>query len=258
MASIGDTTRPAFAYDQATDTWVPVGVGPHSHTPAAIGAISNSLTTTTGDLIYAASANTPARLGIGSTGQVLSVSGGVPAWATPAGMSWTQVLARTSVGTGTSYTASGLSGYNQLMIFVAGLSNNGTTGKYTVTFNGDTGTQYFFTGGGFASGLPTTVGSGQRFFQGATATTSIDLCDIAPAANLDMAGAIHILGANTTAIKTGYLQSGMEHTANTTASLYSRNLHFRYNGTSVISSITITATAGNFDDGFITILGSVN
>ena len=82
MPSIGDTTRPAFAYDQATDTWVPVGVGPHSHTPAAIGAISNSLTTTTGDLIYAASANTPARLGIGSTGQVLSVSGGVPAWAT--------------------------------------------------------------------------------------------------------------------------------------------------------------------------------
>lgn len=81
MASIGDTTRPAFAYDQATDTWVPVGVGPHSHTPAAIGAISNSLTTTTGDLIYAASANTPARLGIGSTGQVLTVSGGIPAWA---------------------------------------------------------------------------------------------------------------------------------------------------------------------------------
>ena len=85
MASIGDTTRPAFAYDEATDTWVPVGVGPHSHTPAAIGAISNSLTTTTGDLIYAASANTPARLGIGSTGNVLTVSGGVPVWSAPAG-----------------------------------------------------------------------------------------------------------------------------------------------------------------------------
>jgi len=41
--------------------------------------------TTTGDIYYASSANTPARLGIGSTNQVLTVSGGIPSWATPAG-----------------------------------------------------------------------------------------------------------------------------------------------------------------------------
>lgn len=40
--------------------------------------------TTTGDTIYSSSGSTPARLGIGSTGQVLTVSGGLPAWATPA------------------------------------------------------------------------------------------------------------------------------------------------------------------------------
>jgi hypothetical protein len=104
MASIGDTTRPAFAYDSATDTWIPVGVGPHAHTPAAIGAISNSLTTTTGDLIYAASANTPARLGIGSTGNVLTVSGGVPVWSAPAGGG--KVLQVVSATTTTSKTIS--------------------------------------------------------------------------------------------------------------------------------------------------------
>jgi hypothetical protein len=49
------------------------------------GKIAKTLTTTTGDIIYASSANTPARLGIGSTSQVLTVSGGIPAWATPAG-----------------------------------------------------------------------------------------------------------------------------------------------------------------------------
>jgi len=37
--------------------------------------------TTTGDTIYSSSGSTPARLGIGSTGQVLTVSGGVPTWA---------------------------------------------------------------------------------------------------------------------------------------------------------------------------------
>jgi hypothetical protein len=43
--------------------------------------IPDSLLTTTGDVIYASSANTPARLGIGSTNQVLTVSGGLPVWA---------------------------------------------------------------------------------------------------------------------------------------------------------------------------------
>ena len=38
--------------------------------------------TTTGDTIYSSSGSTPARLGIGTTGQVLAVSGGVPAWTT--------------------------------------------------------------------------------------------------------------------------------------------------------------------------------
>jgi hypothetical protein len=42
--------------------------------------IKNTLTTTTGDIIYASAANTPARLAIGSTDQVLKVSGGIPAW----------------------------------------------------------------------------------------------------------------------------------------------------------------------------------
>ena len=42
--------------------------------------------TTTGDLAYSsATANTNTRLGIGSTGNVLTVAGGVPTWAAPAG-----------------------------------------------------------------------------------------------------------------------------------------------------------------------------
>lgn len=49
------------------------------------GVINNSLTTTTGDMIYASSANTPARLAIGTAGQTLVVSaGGIPEWGTAA------------------------------------------------------------------------------------------------------------------------------------------------------------------------------
>lgn len=45
------------------------------------GVINNSLLSATGDIIYASSANTPARLGIGTAGQTLVVSaGGIPSW----------------------------------------------------------------------------------------------------------------------------------------------------------------------------------
>lgn len=40
----------------------------------------NAVLTTTGDLIYASAANTPARLAVGSADKYLTVSGGVPVW----------------------------------------------------------------------------------------------------------------------------------------------------------------------------------
>lgn len=40
--------------------------------------VPKSLTTTKGDIIYASAANTPARLGIGSAGQFLSIADGIP------------------------------------------------------------------------------------------------------------------------------------------------------------------------------------
>jgi microcystin-dependent protein len=46
---------------------------------------AKSTLTTTGDIYYASGANTPARLGIGSTSQVLTVVSGLPSWATPGG-----------------------------------------------------------------------------------------------------------------------------------------------------------------------------
>jgi hypothetical protein len=52
--------------------------------PSIEGGIQPTLLTTTGDIMYASSASNPARLAIGSSAQVLTVSGGIPAWATPA------------------------------------------------------------------------------------------------------------------------------------------------------------------------------
>ena len=49
------------------------------------GKTAKATLTTTGDIYYASAANTPARLAIGSTSNVLTVAGGIPSWAAPAG-----------------------------------------------------------------------------------------------------------------------------------------------------------------------------
>ena len=87
---------------------------------AAIRTLGSSIDTTTknlnpsttlGDIEYRSStSNTNTRLGIGSTNQVLTVSGGVPAWVTPTSGSMT-LLSTTSMNTGTAtVTVSGISG----------------------------------------------------------------------------------------------------------------------------------------------------
>ena len=67
-------------------------------------AIQNALLTTTGDTIYASGASTPARLGIGSTGQVLTVASGIPSWATPASGSTLVGVQATRTNVSTSLT----------------------------------------------------------------------------------------------------------------------------------------------------------
>lgn len=51
----------------------------------AAAAIPKSTVTTAGDVIYATGSGAVTRLGIGSTGNVLTVAGGIPTWAAPAG-----------------------------------------------------------------------------------------------------------------------------------------------------------------------------
>jgi hypothetical protein len=64
---------------------VAIGNGGTGQTTATAAFNALNPMTTTGDIIYESSPTVAARLGIGSTGQVLTVAGGIPSWATPAG-----------------------------------------------------------------------------------------------------------------------------------------------------------------------------
>ena len=119
--------------------------------------IPDSLLTTTGDTIYASGASTPARLGIGSTGQVLTVAGGLPTWANASSGSLT--LLSTTTLSGSSTTISSISqSYTHLFMLIYGINIatsaakvrfncNNTTGKHTeIMSNGTAVWAYFETG----------------------------------------------------------------------------------------------------------------
>jgi hypothetical protein len=105
---------------------------------AAIRTLGSSIDTTTkalnpsttlGDIEYRSStANTNTRLGVGSTGQVLTVAGGVPSWATPAAGGGMTLLSTTSMSGAASYELSSINQtYKRLMLVAIGLNRGSTS-----------------------------------------------------------------------------------------------------------------------------------
>ena len=117
--------------------------------------------TTLGDLAYSsATANTNTRLGIGSSGQVLQVSGGVPAWATPAGSSLT--IAQIATGTmpaASSLSLTGLSSYDTLIVRLDSLTWATSGASIMVTINSDTAANYELVGGYNQGNFSTSFGT---------------------------------------------------------------------------------------------------
>ena len=83
--------------------------------------------TTTGDTIYSSSGSTPARLGIGSTGQVLTVAGGVPSWATPASGGGMTLISTTTLSSTTTTISVSSNSYKQLILAFRDLAQSGNT-----------------------------------------------------------------------------------------------------------------------------------
>ena len=102
--------------------------------------------TTTGDIIYASAAHTAARLGIGSSAQLLTVSGGLPVWASPAAAGATDYQAFTGSGTWTK--PAGATASSQTLVRAWGAGGGGGGGFGAAVSNSRRGG-----GSGGAAGL---------------------------------------------------------------------------------------------------------
>ena len=127
--------------------------------PVANGG-TNIASYTAGDIIYATGTTTLVKRGIGSTGQVLTVTGGVPTWATPA-----SGLPSQTGNAGKYLTTDGTNANWGTLIIPGGggaisINNDVVSASYTVA----SGTNGFSVGPmTIADGITVTVSSGQRW-----------------------------------------------------------------------------------------------
>lgn len=210
----------------------------------ANGAIQKTLTTTTGDIIYASSANTPARLGIGSTSQVLTVSGGVPTWATPASGGGLTLLSTNTISSGSSsLVISSISGsYTNLLIVMNKLYFSTNDQEFRVRLNGITSGNYLY-GGFIANGF--TSDDTTQFAAGRTTTNSgnqYPLCGYIFIPRYANSGTVHVSIETTSQEATAGGKRGAYITGN-------------FDAASAISSVTLLPASGTMSGGTVYVYG---
>ena len=202
--------------------------------------------TTLGDVAYSsATANTNTRLAIGTTGQVLTVSGGVPVWASPASGSMTQLATGSISGASVSITS--ISGaYKNLVLEIYNISF-ATAGELRFTFNNVTNTMGYTTisngtatgSGGGGSAYGSFGGNVQTFGDNVHAVLNIPFYSTTSARQL-WTGQIGGLNASNGGPSASFT-TGMA-----------------YNSAAVITSIQFFPAAGNFNTAGNYILYGVN
>ena len=105
----------------------------------AAAAVPKSTVTTAGDVIYATGSGAVTRLGIGTSGQVLTVNGGAtaPSWATPASSGGMTLLSTTTLsGASTTISLSGT--YKNLQVVIGGVTFASGSNVLRIAPNGST------------------------------------------------------------------------------------------------------------------------
>jgi hypothetical protein len=211
--------------------------------------------TTTGDTIYSSSGSTPARLGIGSTGNVLTVAGGVPTWAAPASSPLSYTLLNTGGTTLSSNSTSitGISGYSNILVLVSSASSTNAAARIFVTINNQNA-------GGDYDCAAATINPQASYSAGDFSDRSdigadhIRLATLSTNAGSTCSGTVRIDGANGTG-KKAFSSVGAASAAggNTQESYAFQGI---FNGSATISSIQVKTNSGTFDNGKVYVWGA--
>jgi len=245
--------------DAAGDiTGVTAGVGISGGGTSGTVTVTNSMATAIdakGDLVAGTGADTFSRLAVGTNGQVLTADSAEATglkWAT-GGSAPNYTLINTGgttlSGAGT-VTISGISGKNDLYIFISSVTGGDVNNYSDLIFriNTDTGSNYEYVAGALISTNTSGGALSVANLQSASAT-SISLGGHKTPATFG----ITIQGANASGFKpVQFVGSGL------IANDYNNRVSGQgaYRGTSTISSVSIISTNGDLDSGTIYVYGA--
>lgn len=214
--------------------------------PFPASGMTNPMTTT-GDTIYSSSGSTPARLPIGSTGNVLTVAGGVPTWAAPAASGgYTLIATATPSGaTGVSFTSIS-SSYKSLRV-VFNAYHTATDRYWFFRLNNDAGSNYFMNGIDATSGSYGTNWNNTTGFGAGRTGAPINYSNNSSNGQYTYKGTFDIHNANEAATKlVSWQSSGMQSTTVSNSAI----MNGTYTSNTVISQIDLVR------DGTPTITGT--
>jgi hypothetical protein len=215
----------------------------------ADGGMTNPMTTT-GDTIYSSSGSTPARLGIGTTGQVLAVSAGLPAWTTPASGSMTLINSGGTTLTGSLVTISSIPAtYKDLKIEVKNYRPAVSNELLRMRVNLDTTADVY---GGRTLGL-----RDSNELWASYGYTSWDI-SVEMTSTADNQGYFVVYlndYANTTTFKIAQNSSIANATTNPTTAYASNSQNLFYKPTTAINSVSFLTSSGNMTSGTAYVYG---
>jgi hypothetical protein len=205
--------------------------------------------TTTGDTIYSSSGSTPARLGIGSTGNVLTVAGGVPTWAAPAGGGGLTLISETIASSLSSLSFTSLGSYKQLLLMYFGILHSDNSTVFSIRFNNSSSTIYRVagiqfkdtTGNSYAqnkNSLQTEAGGSQIYSwgDGANAPGNNDVTSVMGSVRIDN---------YTSSTKAKYIDAKVNYYANGLGQYHAYNLNSFFDSTTAITSIDVVRISGS-------------
>jgi hypothetical protein len=237
---------------------VTAGVGITGGGTSGTVTVTNSMATaitTAGDLIKGTGSGTFDRLGIGSTGDVLTVAAGTASWAAPAGGGGKSysLLSTTTLTGAAAFTISGLSGYDDLLIMIKGFKCGTANSEVRIIFNSNTTANNYWWYGGRTSS-DTSYSANYFTEENSYSNSNITLFHVGTVATGSGSGAIRISGCNSTGMKAfstvGAVYQPSGHSANGFVA------HGICKIESVITTMTATSTQGNFTAGTMYIYGA--
>ena len=244
-----------IANDQGDITAVTAGTGISGGGTSGAVTITNSMATeitASGDIIVGTGSGTFDNLPIGTTGQVLTADTTVSPykvkWAAAAGggANWSLLNTGGTALTGaTTITVSGISNADKILMLIDGASSANASSALFFTLNGDTTANYSHHGTWLE--FPSTYAAGNLGINNNSAATEVSILKPSTNAGSIGSGFVLISGCNSSGVK-AFNAIGSAN-ANGGHSAINGQLGGVYKGTSVISSISLNSSTGNFDAG---------